>query len=303
LQNEKKRLVSIGLPVYNGELFLRAAIDSFVAQTYRDFELIISDNASTDRTEEICRGYASTDPRIRYSRCETNVGPRRNFNRLVELAQGEYFKWAAHDDVYAPDFLLKCAEALDRDPGAVLSYTRVLLIDASSQPISKRRYPLDTSRARPHERFAETLWIDLGSPAIFGLVRREVLLQTPLMGFTHAADQVLLGELALHGRFIEIPEELHFHREHDHRSVRDNPTRQKLAVWWVYGRETDRVVLPMWRRLYEQLTSVWRAPIGLREQIGACAQLCRWIRYHWKEMAEDVGEAAKRWPFRMQRSN
>lgn len=289
-------MVSIGLPVYNGELFLPAALDSFLAQSYRDFELIISDNASTDRTGEICRKYASADGRIRYFQCEKNLGPRRNFNRVFELSRGKYFKWAAHDDEYAPDFLSKCVEVLERDASVVLSYPRVLLIDHNSQPLTKRRYPVRSDLSRPQDRFAETLWVDLGSPAIFGVVRRDVLAKTPLMGYTHAADQVLLGELALRGRFFEVEEELLFHREHEHRSVRDNPTRQKLAVWWVYGRGTERIVLPMWRRLYEQLGSILRVPLGLGQRLGCCFQLCRWIRYHWREMAEDVGRAL--WPER-----
>jgi glycosyltransferase involved in cell wall biosynthesis len=293
LETDSPSLVSIGLPVYNGELFLAAALDSFLAQTYRHFELIISDNASTDGTEEICRRYAKGDPRIRYFRCDANVGPRRNFNRVFELAQGKYFKWAAHDDEYAPDFLSKCVAALERDASVVLSYPRVLLIDEHSKPLTKRRYPVDTTLTRPQDRFAQTLWVDLGSPAIFGVVRRDVLAKTPLMGFTHAADQVLLGELALRGRFFEIPEELLFHREHDHRSVRDNPTRQKLAIWWAYGRGTDRIVLPMWRRLYEQTGSVWRTPLRIGERLGSWFQLCRWIRYNWRAMAEDVKLAVK----------
>src|SRR4029077_16300744 len=130
LETDNKKLVSIGLPVYNGERFLPAAVGSLLSQTYAHFELIISDNASTDGTEEICRRYASADARVWCSRCETNVGPRRNFNRLFELAQGEYFKWAAHDDAYGADFLLKCVEALERDSGAVLSYPRAVVIDA-----------------------------------------------------------------------------------------------------------------------------------------------------------------------------
>ena len=293
LEKDSTPVVSIGLPVYNGELFLPAALDSFLAQDYRNFELVISDNASTDRTEEICRNYASGGARVRYFRCATNVGPRRNFNRVFELSRGKYFKWAAHDDEYAPDFLSKCVEALERDPSAVLSYPRVLLIDQNSQPLTKRRYPVNTQLIRPRDRFAETLWVDLGSPAIFGVVRREVLAKTPLMGYTHAADQVLLGELALRGRFFEVEEELLFHREHEHRSVRDNPTRQKLAVWWVHGRGSERIVLPMWRRLYEQFRSILRVPLSAGERLGSCFQLCRWIRYHWREMADDVWRALR----------
>src|SRR5882762_1549884 len=115
--------ISIGLPVYNGENFITDALESILGQTYTDFELIISDNASTDRTEALCKSYAARDPRIRYWRNAENLGAARNFNRVFELSSGEYFKWTAHDDVLAPDYLEKCIEASDRDPSVVLVYT------------------------------------------------------------------------------------------------------------------------------------------------------------------------------------
>ena len=97
--------ICLGLPVYNGERYLRQAIDSMLAQTFRDFELIISDNASTDRTREICLEYQKRDPRVRYFRNESNIGPAANFNLVFQRAHAEYFKWVAADDVCEPDFL------------------------------------------------------------------------------------------------------------------------------------------------------------------------------------------------------
>ena len=94
--------VSVGIPVFNGERFLAETIESILAQTFKDFEIVISDNASTDRTEEICRSYAARDPRIRYNRNDTNRGAAWNHNRVFELARGEYFKWQSHDDFCAP---------------------------------------------------------------------------------------------------------------------------------------------------------------------------------------------------------
>ncbi len=114
--------LSIGLPVYNGERFLSAAIDSLLRQTFEDFELIISDNASTDATGAICRGYADQDRRIRYLPTKENIGSAPNFNRVIELASAPYFSWAAHDDVRAPQYLERCVEVLDRDPSVILAY-------------------------------------------------------------------------------------------------------------------------------------------------------------------------------------
>src|SRR5262252_3377793 len=114
--------VSVGLPVYNGERYLEESIDSILAQTYTDFELIISDNASTDRTECICRRYAAADARVRYYRNERNIGGYPNHSRVFSLARGRYFRFAAHDDVCDRQLLARCVEALELHPEAVLSY-------------------------------------------------------------------------------------------------------------------------------------------------------------------------------------
>ena len=121
--------VSIGVPVYNGELYLERALDSILAQSFDDFEVIIADNASDDRTEQICRDYACRDARVRYVRNETNLGASANFNRTFALARGPYFKWAAHDDVLGTDFLLRCVEVLDSNPDVVLCHTKTQQID------------------------------------------------------------------------------------------------------------------------------------------------------------------------------
>src|SRR5262245_34163763 len=108
--------VSIGLPVYNGDNFIRQTIESYLSQTFEDFELIISDNASTDRTEEICRTFAVQDRRVRYTRNKENIGLARNYNQVFTMSCGEYFKWADHDDMCRPTFLMKCVQALEEHP-------------------------------------------------------------------------------------------------------------------------------------------------------------------------------------------
>src|SRR5689334_10548773 len=100
--------VSVGLPVYNGQRYVRHALESLRRQEFEDFEVVISDNASTDQTGEICAEYVARDARFRYFRNETNIGASPNYNRTFELARGEYFKWCAHDDVCLPGFLSKC---------------------------------------------------------------------------------------------------------------------------------------------------------------------------------------------------
>src|SRR6267143_3848257 len=115
-------LLSIGLFVYNGERFLEETLDSILSQTFTDFELIISDNASTDSTGEISEAYVRRDSRIRYYRGEKNMGAGWNVRRVYELATGKYFKQAAVDDLLEPDFLRRCVEVLERDPDCVVAY-------------------------------------------------------------------------------------------------------------------------------------------------------------------------------------
>ncbi|MGA7951628.1 MAG: glycosyltransferase family A protein [Thiobacillaceae bacterium] len=119
-------IVSIGMPVFNGERYIRDALDSLLAQTFTDFELIISDNASTDRTEQICRQYAAHDARIRYVRQSVNLGALPNFQFVLEAAVGEYFMWAAYDDFWKPNFIAHALPAMnDKSVGFVFPTTIV----------------------------------------------------------------------------------------------------------------------------------------------------------------------------------
>lgn len=117
--------VSIGMPVYNGGSCIRAALESLIAQTFTDFELIISDNASTDDTEPICREYAARDARICYIRHEKNRGASANFRFVLDQARGEFFMWAACDDVRSPDFVSVNLDFLRNHPDFVASTSPV----------------------------------------------------------------------------------------------------------------------------------------------------------------------------------
>ncbi len=290
--SEHQPRVSIGMPVYNGERFLPEALDSLLGQTFEDFELIISDNASTDRTEEICRAYAAKDKRMRYYRSEKNRGAAWNFNRVLELSSGEYFKWAAHDDMCAPTFLEKCVSVLAFDRSVVLCYARAIDVDGQRRFIRRRPFELNTRLVKPHERLRNLMRFDLGSPAIFGVIRMEILKKTPLIGSYYASDQVLLAELILHGRFHEIPEDLLVHREHPFRSVYVYPTRHSAAYWW----DPDHagcVIFPKWRIFIEYLASIMRSPISWSERIHCGLQMANWAKANRHQMIEDVIIAAK----------
>jgi len=148
-------LVSIGLPVYNGENFIREAIESILAQTFGDFELIIADNASPDNTEYICRSYAAADPRVHYYRNKENLGGAYNHNKVFSLAQGKYFKWAAHDDKIAPQYLQQCVDVLEKYPSVVLAYPATMVINAQGKCIRKYQNELELTQPGPHQRFRQ----------------------------------------------------------------------------------------------------------------------------------------------------
>lgn len=224
--------VSIGVPVYNGEKYLAEALDSLLAQSFKDFEIVISDNASTDNTEEICRSYQNKDARVRYFRSEQNLGAAWNHNRTFELSSAPLLKWAACDDLHEPRFLERCVDALYSDHGVVLSHTYVKTIDERGQVLrydGERRCLVDRSgrsvpppdrihiaeAVKPELRFKDVLshvwWCDES----FGVVRREAFYRTSRHGNYWGADKVLLADLALQGRFHQIREPLFLKRVHD----------------------------------------------------------------------------------------
>src|SRR3954467_10627446 len=151
--------VSIGLPVYNGEKMIAGAVESLLAQTMTDFELVIVDNASTDGSQEICRALAARAPGVRYHRNDRNIGLAPNWNRAFELASAApYFKWAAHDDIHAPTFLERCLEVLDRDPPVVLATSKTDYIDADGNKIDRQPEPLPLDASDPLVRLQALLF-------------------------------------------------------------------------------------------------------------------------------------------------
>ena len=129
------------MPVYNGEGAIRAALDSLLSQSFSDFELIISDNASTDATGEICREYAARDRRIQYVRQPENLGAAPNFRFVLDKARGEYFMWAAHDDYWRPEFIQKCLSVLEREPGVAVVFTKYRVLSRRYAPAKMRYFP------------------------------------------------------------------------------------------------------------------------------------------------------------------
>jgi glycosyltransferase involved in cell wall biosynthesis len=279
--------VSIGVPVFNGENYLAQALDSLLAQTFAGLELIISDNASTDGTEEICRSYASRDRRVRYARNDDNVGAARNFNQLVALARGEYFKWAAHDDLCSPEFLQRCIDALEQDPSAVLSYPWARAIDGDGVVLYDFEPMPKLGAKKAHERFFQCVCVPHQQNPVFGVVRTEVLRETRLIGSYMSSDRVLLGELVLLGPFHEVPEFLFFKRHHPQQHWRAYPDRTSRQAWWDPV-NTGKPGFRTWRLLREHFVSIRHAPVSRQERAWSYVYLGWWIRRNWRSLRRDL---------------
>lgn len=267
--NASPRL-SIGLPVYNGERFLAQALECLLAQTFGDFELVISDNASTDRTPEICHAYVQRDPRVRYVRNPLNLGSVPNFNRVFELSTAPLFKWAAHDDLHHETYLEGCVRLLDEDPAVVLAHSGTAFIDDHGElfPLCPETGSYIDPKTAAHvvadspdigdspmavKRFWQVLARARWGTHQFGVIRRASLQQTRLDQNFSGGDRAMLVELALLGRFQSSPERLFLKRIHPDVSWALN--QRELKSWLSNDGK------PYWRRA-RQLEAFFSAPRG-----------------------------------------
>jgi len=279
-------LVSIALPVHNGENFVREALDSILNQTYTNFELVISDNASSDMTEQICREYAATDKRIRYFRQETNIGAAPNHNFVFQQSKGEYFKWASHDDVLMPTFLEKCVNFLEQNPSYVLASTKVKVCDAQMNFIENYDYDLKTDSDHITKRFKYQI---RGHQCyeVFGVIRRDALLRTPLVGSYFAGDAVLLLRLVLLGPIHEIPEYLFLSRRHPNQSEQYRFDVRKWSEWFDSSHR-DRKLLPYWKLLSEYFKTLGMYPLTWRQRTICFGYILYWMMQRRRHLERDI---------------
>jgi glycosyltransferase involved in cell wall biosynthesis len=271
--------LSVGLPVYNSSAYVAQSIDAILGQTFEDFELIISDNASTDDTGDTCRQYVKQDSRVRYFRQPKNVGLAPNHNFCVERAEAALFKWAAGDDLYARDLLEKCVTALDENPKVVLAHSWTAMIDGNGTFYQANAYPLATSAARAPERFRSVL-NDSGGDDDGGVMRKGVLLKTAMKESYHHADRTIIAELALYGPFYQVPDWLYFRRDHPDRAERAHPSlRGRCAN--MDPRRANRWLNPAPRLLGEYVWAyvrmIQRAPLTPAERRECYRYLTEWM--------------------------
>lgn len=282
-------LVSIGLPVYNGEAYLETALNSILNQTWTAWELIISDNASTDQTEAICQIYVARDQRIRYYRNDQNVGAVRNFNRVFNLSLGQYFKWFAHDDIIHPSYIERCVAVLDSDPSIVLCSSKIQIIGEndkfkSNDDPSLALHNMDSFQ--PENRFSDLILIPHYCYDIFGLIRTSTLHTTPLLASHIGSDRNLLAELGLRGRLCHIPEAFFFSRDHSQRSIQAMSLHER-GVWFDVDNK-ERVMLPRWSLYVGYFRSVKRAPLTSLQRRRCYFVLTQWLFRYGKGLLKDL---------------
>jgi glycosyltransferase involved in cell wall biosynthesis len=291
--------VSIGMPVYNDGPYVAQAIGAVLAQDFADFELVISDNASTDGTSEACEAFARRDPRVRYMRQPRNLGAVRNFKFVLEQARGEYFAWAGGHDVLDPAFVSACARELDADAEVVLAYPSISLIDGQGLRIQSEPTPeIDTRGKKPIVRVRRIISDLVSCHMLYGLFRRDILLRCRHGIVCRGPDHVLLMELSLYGAIAHVAHPLLALRENRgvedrHKSYADYIRAQllrldphafssgKLRPHWRWGWEH---ALGLLSANIPATTKAWLAPFV------AATFLHRWRLYLVREVFSPLAE-------------
>lgn len=274
--------LTIGLPVYNGERYLRESLTSLLDQDFDDFELIVADNASTDSTEEIVRSLMATDTRIKYIRHGRNLGAAYNHNFVLDLAAGEFFKWASDDDVYDRSFLSSCINLLRAEPSSILAHCSTAYIDAEGAVVNVYSYSLRTDSKNTIARYWSMLFTQ-GGDDFYGVIRLRTLKECAPCSSSHYAERPLMAELALRGRFLHHPGVLYQRRDHPHRAERlaetvmdraanYRPTQHGQGRLARFGMFTFYVL--------EYVEGIHRVQLTLIEKIGCLIVLNLWLASH-----------------------
>jgi glycosyltransferase involved in cell wall biosynthesis len=285
--------VSIGIPVYNGEAFLARALDTLLAQTVDDFEIVISDNGSTDSSPAMLREYEAADKRIRVEYHDQNRGAAWNYNRVLEIAnpKAKYFKWVACDDEHDPTYLAATTELMEADPGLSLTHSRTRDIDEHNNELKvwdDEVMGLDSES--PATRIHDLVTTNYECFQAFGLIRSDVAHQTQGLGRFSDADRVLIVEIALRGRMQNSPEVLFSRRQHSQRSMVVYASARERHAWFD-PKLADKIALPYWRLGLEFSRAIRRAPLSAAERRECLAELGSFAVAHRSYLARNVARA------------
>lgn len=301
--------VSIGLPVYNGANYIADAIRSVQMQTYADWELIISDNNSTDSTVELCQQFARDDDRIKVHVADCNQGAAWNFNRTFELATGELFRWLSHDDALAPECIARCVSELDKNPDWILCATGTAIIDSEGRevldadthtdgphssgdhqeltlnsnlsfqeltPENEARRVEAMQSSSLHERFKGVLFYSRRCYEVYGLTRRNIMAQSQLHPPYCGGEKVWLAEMAMLGKMVEIPERLFYCRWHDERFTANDSAREQAQHMRPETHRKSFALPHQYRSTLGYLQLAFRPGLGIRTRLQC---LGTWLRF------------------------
>jgi hypothetical protein len=249
--DQSARLVTIGMPAYNGGRYLAKSLDSLLNQDYPNWELVISDDCSTDETESIAGEYALKDKRIRYVRQETNLGEMANFNFTLRQAQGPYFMWAADHDLWDPTFISRCVAGLEADPSAVLAYPQCFLIDENGAAIEEMDDQIDVGQASALARYKHLIWRLVICNMVYGVARREAMVATGGYLDVLAPDRLVLARLAIQGPIVRVGGHLFLRRRNRPPETADEQRTRQLGDLNP-SKAGERAVMPA-PRLYRVL--------------------------------------------------
>lgn len=261
METETPPLVSIGMVIYNEEQYIREALDSLISQDFKDFELIISDNASLDSTQQICLDYASRDNRIRYYRNDTNIGAIENFNRVFKLSSGKYFMWAGGHDLWSENYISDCLNIMEKNPNVIVAHPKTIWIDENAEELNIKSGFIDTQGEWIISRFNITVWSDQNM--IYGLIRSESLDKTRLFRRTSAPDELLLAELSLFGDFAYAQKASWYQRK-----IRKTDNTKLYIERCFSTNKKFKIRLPHWRLFYEYTNLIWKGPITLMQKLA-----------------------------------
>lgn len=282
-----KPRVSIGMPIYNGALTIAETLESLLAQTFTDFEIIVSDNASTDNGVEIVKTFQQRDPRIRMIQQPVNLGANGNFSAVVDAAEGEYFKWSTCSDLCSSGFLQACVELLDRHPEVVLAAPKTQLFTSDSQDVTHYAQDIELRDARPAARFQRLLETLKLNNAMNGLIRTKALrYQRPVIDHYLKADIVMVSCLALQGQFRIAPEAV-FLRRMDPRTSTSLMSPED-DIKHHYPVMSSRALFPTWRLYRGWWRAVQQVPVPAEDRRLAhryILKMCNWER---KEFLYDL---------------
>ncbi len=294
--------VTLAMPVYNGQNFIETAIESILNQDFSDFELIITDNASTDGTQEIARRFAKVDPRVRYHRHPRNLGAAPNYNSGFELAspESEYLKWCAHDDKISPNYLTECVAMLDNNPDVSLAFGRTQCIDGEGREIETVGQELPSlDGLGVAERFGKVIRFSGTCFEIFGVYRMSDLRRTTLHRLYYGSDRALLAEIALFGKYARCEDAVFYNREHRNRSINIDDKRARRQ-WQFADGDDNKASFEHWGLISHLIEIAGRHPDvsprwqNLWQVVRFAAQPLQLSRY-CLELVGAVSPSTQRW--------